>query len=312
MPKVSVIVPNYNHADFLRERLNSIFNQSYQDFEVILLDDHSSDGSVDILKKFSDHKKVTHLIFNQVNSGSPFKQWQRGVDLAKGEYIWIAESDDIADERLLETYLQKLEKGFDLVYCRSVRINENGEKLSDEFWPDSLDNQRWRSDFENSGIDEIRNYLSYRSAIPNASSCVFRKKEGLFTEEILNSRFTGDWLFWVRYLKDSNLAFLAEPLNFHRYHTGATRAQKDYTSIYLRLTERLRAIETARRISGKGRVRIGEYRRYKYLFRQISKLKKEVPLISLLKNVPAELLFYTCLFEINQYRRSLAEGLKKM
>lgn len=303
MPKVSVIVPSYNHAEFLRERLTSIFEQTYQDFEVILLDDNSTDNSVDILKEYAKHEKVSEVVFNQVNSGSPFRQWQKGVELAKGEYIWIAESDDRADERLLETFINKLENGTDLVYCRSVKVDENGDKINDKFWPDSLDRNRWRNNYENSGLDEIRNYLAYRSTIPNASACVFRKKKNLFTDEILNSRFTGDWLFWVHYLQDTQLAFVAETLNCHRYHTGATRAQKDYGSLYLRLIERLRAIKLARKLSGRGRIKLKEVRKYKYIIRQISRLKGEISLMKLIKNVPTELLLYTYMVELNNYRR---------
>ncbi|MEX2347519.1 MAG: glycosyltransferase [Balneolaceae bacterium] len=312
MPKVSVIVPNYNHSDFLRERLNSIFNQTFQDFEVILLDDHSTDNSVDILKEYADHEKVSNVVLNSENSGSPFKQWQRGIELAAGEYIWIAESDDRADKKLLEIFTKKLERGVDLVYCRSVRIDEHGNKISDEFWPDSLDNNRWKKDYENTGLDEIRNYLAYRSTIPNASSCVFRKKEDLFSDEIINSRFTGDWLFWVNYLKNSSLAFISEPLNGHRYHSGATRARKDYSSMYLRLTERMRAIRLARKISGRGRIKIREYRKYKYLIRYISRLKKEVPLTRLFRLLPVELLFYVYLFEVNNYRHFISGKIKKV
>src|ERR1700756_5018477 len=100
MPTVSVIVPNYNHARFLPKRIDSILRQSFQDFELILLDDCSTDDSRSILSQHASDPRV-RIEFNQVNSGSPFKQWNRGVGLARGQYIWIAESDDYADERFL-------------------------------------------------------------------------------------------------------------------------------------------------------------------------------------------------------------------
>ena len=89
MPKVSVIVPNYNHEPYLRQRIDSILNQSYQDFELILLDDCSVDNSRDILMAYKNHPKVTQLVFNEQNSANTFKQWNKGIELAKGEYIWI-------------------------------------------------------------------------------------------------------------------------------------------------------------------------------------------------------------------------------
>src|SRR5690606_14670397 len=94
---VSIILPNYNHASYLPDRLNSIFNQSYQNFEVIILDDCSRDVSLEILNIYKGHPKVSHFIANEVNSGSPFKQWQKGLKLAKGDFVWIAESDDYCD-----------------------------------------------------------------------------------------------------------------------------------------------------------------------------------------------------------------------
>ena len=74
---MSIIVPNYKQIEFLEERLNSIFNQIYQNFEVILLDDLSSDGSNKILQRYEDHPKVVRLILNNENLGSLFKRWKR-------------------------------------------------------------------------------------------------------------------------------------------------------------------------------------------------------------------------------------------
>ena len=101
-PLVSIIVPNFNHAAFLAQRLESIYNQTFSSFEVILLDDASTDNSIEILNLYKNHPKTAHFIINTINSGSPFKQWQKGVELAKGELIWIAESDDYAAINFLE------------------------------------------------------------------------------------------------------------------------------------------------------------------------------------------------------------------
>src|ERR1700746_3879780 len=108
MPKVSVIVPNYNHARFLQKRIDSILNQTFQDFELILLDDCSTDVSRAILSQYANDPRV-RLEFNAMNSGSTFKQWNKGVRLARGKYVWIAESDDYADERLLQRLVDALE-----------------------------------------------------------------------------------------------------------------------------------------------------------------------------------------------------------
>ena len=102
LPLVSVIVPNFNHEKFLRQRLETVYSQTYKNFEVILLDDNSTDESLKILREFQDlHKDNTRLIVNEKNSGSVFKQWQKGIDAAHGDLIWVAESDDYSAENFL-------------------------------------------------------------------------------------------------------------------------------------------------------------------------------------------------------------------
>ena len=91
---VSIIIPNYNHAKFLDERIQSVLNQTYQNFELIILDDKSSDNSVEVINQYKDDPRVSSIIINKDNSGSTFKQWYKGIEIAKGEIIWIAESDD--------------------------------------------------------------------------------------------------------------------------------------------------------------------------------------------------------------------------
>ena len=99
-PFVSVIIPNYCHAKYLDQRIQSVLNQTYQNFEVIILDDCSPDGGASkaVIEKYRNNSHVSHIVYNENNSGSPFKQWKKGADMAQGELLWIAESDDYADE----------------------------------------------------------------------------------------------------------------------------------------------------------------------------------------------------------------------
>src|SRR5438128_6391640 len=100
MPRVTVIIPNFNHAPYLERRISSVLNQTYQDFEIIYIDDASTDESALVFAKFSSDRRIKAII-NETNGGIPFKQWNKGVRLAQGEYIWIAESDDYADRNFL-------------------------------------------------------------------------------------------------------------------------------------------------------------------------------------------------------------------
>ena len=108
MPKVSVIVPNYNYRRFLTKRIDSILAQTYQDIEIILLDDCSTDGSQELLKQYSKYPTFVKYLVNDKNSGSPFAQWERGMAFARGEYLWIAESDDYCKNNFLEVMVNAL------------------------------------------------------------------------------------------------------------------------------------------------------------------------------------------------------------
>ena len=101
-PLASVIIPNYNHAKYLEERIQSVLNQTYQNLELILLDDKSTDNSLEVINKYRDNPHVSQIVVNEHNSGSAFKQWHRGIELAIGELIWIAESDDYCSPTFLE------------------------------------------------------------------------------------------------------------------------------------------------------------------------------------------------------------------
>ena len=146
--------------------------------EIILLDDASTDNSRAILQKFSSEESRARFIPNTQNSGSTFKQWRKGLSQARGKYVWVAESDDAAEPAFLETLVEKLEAnpGLSLAYCQLQMVSPNGEKLGtpEEPWLSEIDPLRWKTDFVNDGIDEIRRSLVVKNTILNASGVVFR------------------------------------------------------------------------------------------------------------------------------------------
>ena len=123
--RISVVVPNYNYEQYIEARLQTIFEQNYPIYEVIILDDASSDSSVDLIKdKIKKQNTDSKLIVNTANSGSVFKQWANGVEISTGDYIWIAEADDLSAPEFLEEVI----KGFDesdtvISYCESKQID---------------------------------------------------------------------------------------------------------------------------------------------------------------------------------------------
>jgi glycosyltransferase involved in cell wall biosynthesis len=234
MPPVSVIVPNYNHAWFLPQRLDSIFAQTFKDYELIVLDDASTDNSREVLERYAA-KNPMQLVFNEKNSGSPFAQWQKGARLATGKYLWIAESDDFADQHFLERLVRTLDQhpNVGLAYCQSFYVDADGRAGgSCEEWNQSLDQKRWREDFVNSGRNEIARFLILQNSIPNASAALVRTE--LFQRAVHGAetrRLSGDWWTWVRILMESDVAFVAQPLNNFRMHGQSVRDTTQLTAI---------------------------------------------------------------------------------
>lgn len=233
MIRVSIIIPNYNHADFLHRRLNSIFDQTFQNYEVIILDDYSTDGSRLILQQFSEkyRDKVSHLIFNKENSGSPFKQWKKGLELSKGEYIWIAESDDWADKRFLEYCIQEFEKNsaIGVVFTNSNWMNKDGKRYLRYMFEGALSNEFVE---KKSGTEIINNWLLKEGEIiiGNTSSAVFKRQA--YLNHIQNDPYfekfytAGDKYFWGKILIKNDAVCIYEALNYYRTHTESTTSNR--------------------------------------------------------------------------------------
>ena len=238
--KVSIIIPNYNHEFFLEKRLQTVFNQTYKNFEVIILDDCSTDKSVEILKKYKTHPQVSHFIVNTTNSNSPFIQWKKGIELAQNDLVWIAESDDFSDVTFLEKVLMPFHSnpGLKLVFSNSVAINNknNTQKICDKKTKTGIYNN----------IDNLflHNWFFKNSEfrILSASSCVFDKKN--ISPSILDTitlhKYSGDKYFWASLLtKNSSFGYLEEPLNFQTFHSNTTRNANTITANNIRNNELL-------------------------------------------------------------------------
>ena len=226
---VSVIVPSYNHAQYLEERIESILQQTYTEFELILLDDLSPDHSAEILNKYKNHPKVSHCIINEKNSGSTFHQWNKGMSLAKGELIWIAESDDVADATFLEKLVTHFIQNPNLVlaYSQSYRMNAQGEVTGSwKDFTDDVDPILFANDFEMSGLEYINRFLNRQNTVPNASGVLFKKQTFLDVGGANPSlRFIGDWEIWAKIISQGDLFYTAECLNYFRYHDTSVIAQ---------------------------------------------------------------------------------------
>ncbi len=238
MPKVSVIVPNFQHEAYLQKRLDSIARQTFQDFELILLDDGSKDASVEILRKFADRHPDVKLLLNEKNSGSPFIQWNKGIAQASGEYLWIAESDDYCEDTFLESLVPLLDQNPELgiAYAHSMMVDEQDQKIHS--YAENLafiyKSKAWESDFIKSGKEACKDWLLYHNPIPNASGILIRRKA---YEEVKGAdpkfRLNGDWHLYAKILLKYDLGFLNKELNYFRVHRKTQRSKsRKRASVY--------------------------------------------------------------------------------
>lgn len=210
-PLITVIIPNFNHAKYLKERIDSVLNQTYNNIEVFLFDDCSNDNSKEILMSYKSSPLVKGIIFNEKNSGSTFKQWQKGFELAHGEYIWIAESDDYCDIHFLEILVDKLiDDKIAIVYSKSHLVDSH-----DKF----IKKARGKGFTRYVGNDFIRKKMGCGNEIINASAVIFNKR---CLSKIPNDYNTykagGDYLFWIYLAEQGDVIFVHSPLNYFRQH----------------------------------------------------------------------------------------------
>ena len=226
--KVSVIIPNYNYEDFIEERIDSILRQTYPIYELIILDDCSTDNSVkkikEVLKKYPDLKPK--LIVNKKNSNSVFSQWQKGFTESTGDYVWIAEADDSCDAHFLEEIM----KGFEdtevkISYTESLRMNEQNQIISSSCrdWMEGVSTTRWNHSFIHEGTKEITEALSICNTIPNVSAVVFKKENQVeLIEEAKKFKISGDWYLYIRILENGKISYCNKSYNYFRKHSKST------------------------------------------------------------------------------------------
>lgn len=265
--KVSVVVPNYNYKKYLEGRIRSILRQKYPIYELIILDDASTDGSVEeilrVLKKykiepkenkmannretknynFENEKFKVKLVVNKKNTGKAILQWKKGFELATGDYVWIAEADDSSSR----DFLGEAMKGFCkpevvLSYTESEIINKWGLMICPNFrW--SRDREKtghYGKNYTKDGVREIKEIMAVRCTIPNVSAVVFRKNENIpfleYLDEAVKFSQVGDWYFYTKILSHGKINYVRKSLNKFRVHRDSTtgkarKAEEHYEEV---------------------------------------------------------------------------------
>lgn len=243
---ISVVVPSYNHGAFLEERLASIVSQRRAPSEIIIIDDASQDDSLVRARTFAETSPLpVRIVVRRRNSGSPFAAWEEGARLARGDLLWIAESDDVADPRLLERLAPFLERDERVVmaYCQSAAIGSQGERLADDhlFYTDDIDTTRWETPYLASGETEISEALAIKNTIPNVSAVLFRRRDlAEIAARVTPDRYCGDWRCYALLAARGWVGYSPEPLNLTRRHSANATLEGERNALALQEAREIR------------------------------------------------------------------------
>lgn len=225
--RVSVVVPNYNYAAYLRERLRSVLNQTCRDLELLYIDDASTDASNRIAEAFARTDPRMQMMVRKANSGGPYWTWNEAAASARGDWLWFAGADDTASPAFLEEMLKVADRcpGVGVVRSDFFRMNSTG-RIIDRGSDDRV--RRWRdgADYEQSGAREI-SYAAL-SAYATASALLIRRDVfvacGGFDPRI---PLAADTLLYVKAVSMTGTSYRARPLASYRDHSGSVTRSGD-------------------------------------------------------------------------------------
>jgi glycosyltransferase involved in cell wall biosynthesis len=241
VPKISIVLVNYNDSQYLDERIQSLLNQTYKDFELIIIDNGSTDNSVEVIHRYTEDLRIKTQLYPE--NISPYERWNDGVDLAQGKYLQIVSADDSCHPTLLEKLVKKLDDNpsIDFVYSQTLDIDDRGNPISRERIIYELDRERWSQDFIDTGESECR-YMFFECTIANSGAILMRRSAFINAGKFdVKLRLSADHILYIKLLLNTtNFAFIAEPLNYLRRYPGTmTNATKDD----IHLEEKFRVIK---------------------------------------------------------------------
>jgi glycosyltransferase involved in cell wall biosynthesis len=204
-PRISVVIPTYNAAATLPETLESVFGQSFTDFEVIVVDDGSTDATPDILAAYEDRIRV----LRKVNEGKPAAARNLGVRAARGEFVAFLDADDCWTKDKLERQVAMLDQQPDvgLVYTGDATIDGESRKVSvNPCYPEAR--------------GRIYELLTVHNVMVGSSVVARRRaieEAGGFDEDLTSIE---NWDLWIRIARGWAIEYIDEPLTLYRVHSG--------------------------------------------------------------------------------------------
>ncbi|WGD28378.1 glycosyltransferase [Ancylobacter sp. WKF20] len=242
-PKISAIVPNYNHARFLPQRIESILAQTYSNIEIIILDDSSTDGSQSIIQSYcAEYPDRIRCVLNSVNSGGVFHQWQKGVESSRGDLIWICESDDFCEPDFVEKlYGEFVDMSVMIAFGRILYVDEGGN------FQDGMDAYRegaeagiWERRLVRPAADWFAKGFGVNNVIANVGGCLFRRVDICpeVWSEAKTYRVAGDWFLYLQISAGGQIAWRPDAVSYFRRHGNNTSSTGIYRADFYQELER--------------------------------------------------------------------------
>jgi glycosyltransferase involved in cell wall biosynthesis len=217
MPRVSVVLPNYNYARYLKERVRSILGQTFADLELLYVDDGSTDASNQVMTAFSSDPRLQMRMHTE-NSGRVYQRWNEGAALASGQWLWFAGADDSAQPDFLEKMLALAERHprAAILHCRQATMDSGGRLLAV-----SSPEPFMQAEYAASAGDDIALMLVRHNFLASASSMLLRRDAfegaGGFDSRLW---LAADWDLYLSMLRLHDIAYLCEALSCYRLHAN--------------------------------------------------------------------------------------------
>ena len=226
-PEISVVFTSYNHKEFLKQSLDALIHQTFRNFEIIIVDDCSTDGSQELLKEYASVDSRIRLYLKDSNSGSYVNSTNYGASLATATYLIFAQCDDYATLTQLDSLItvRKRHPDCKVVFSASALVNGVGEYICSDY--NVRSNKFKKIVGENNVIKshQATELLLNECIIPNLGAALVDRS--LFNEigGLSNSyKVLADWDFWLECSLRTNFYYIQSTLNNFRQHDTTIRS----------------------------------------------------------------------------------------
>ena len=244
-PMVSAIIPNFNHARYLPQRIESILDQTYPHISITILDDCSTDDSRKVIDSYVEkYPGLIRAIFNDENSGGVFRQWRKGVEETDGDLIWICESDDFCEPDFVEKLVPYFrDDSVQIAFGRITETDAAGEPNSaalDDF-RERAEPGIWSKPLVRPAAAWFAGAFGVRNVIANVGGCIWRRApiSDAVWNEAGSYKVVGDWYLYIQIASGGQIAWDPDAVAYFRRHEASTSGNSWTTPKFYNELERL-------------------------------------------------------------------------